>query len=104
MFLTFAFLTDHFVFGKRYDKNPNLKYFSAKDFNLSAELVLLPKGLKGFIYSKNDIPQNDKLIIFCHGMGPGQVAYTTEIAYFCNHGYSVLAVDSRGCNFSTARI
>ena len=103
MFLTFAFLTEHFVFGKRCDKNPNLKYFSAEDFNLSAEPVSLPKGLKGFVYRKDDKQQNGKLIIFCHGMGPGHIAYTTEIAYFCNRGYSVLAVDSRGCNFSDGK-
>ncbi len=36
-------------------------------------------------------------------MGPGHIAYTTEIAYFCNHGYSVLAVDSMGCNFSDGK-
>lgn len=100
MFLTLAYIAERSVFGKRCDKNPNFKYFSAEDFNLSAESVLLPKGLKGFIYRNDNTSQKDKLIIFCHGMGPGQIAYTTEIAYFCNHGFSVLAVDSRGCNFS----
>ena len=103
MLLTFAFLSERSVFGKRCDKNPILKYFSAEDFNLSAESVLLPKGLKGFLYRKEDKQQNGKLIIFCHGMGPGHIAYTTEIAYFCNHGYAVLAVDSRGCNLSAGK-
>ena len=36
-------------------------------------------------------------------MGPGHIAYTTEIAYFCNLGYPVFAVDSRGCNFSEGK-
>ena len=103
MLLTFAFLSEQTVFGKRCDKNPKLKYFSAEDFGLSAEPVFLQKGLKGFIYRKIDIPQRDKLIIFCHGMGAGHIAYTTEIAYFCNLGYPVLAVDSRGCNFSNGK-
>lgn len=103
MCLTLAFITDRYAFGKRSDKNPDLKYFSAEDFGLSAELISLPKGLKGYIYRKADIPQKDKLIIFCHGMGPGHIAYTTEIAYFCKLGYPVLAVDSRGCNFSDGK-
>ena len=103
MCLTLAFITDRYAFGKRSDKNPDLKYFSAEDFGLSAELISLPKGLKGFIYRKADIPQKDKLIIFCHGMGPGHIAYTTELAYFCKLGYPVLAVDSRGCNFSDGK-
>lgn len=103
MCLAFAYFTDRMVFGKRYDKNPNLKYFSAEDFNLSAEAVSLPKGLKGYIYRKSEALQKEGLIIFCHGMGAGHIAYTTEIAYFCNNGYTVLAVDSRGCNFSDGK-
>ncbi len=102
MCLILALLTDRYAFGKRCEKNAQLVYFSADDFGLSAEAVSLPKGLKGFIYRK-DVPQKDKLIIFCHGMGPGHIAYTTEIAYFCGQGYPVLAVDSRGCNFSEGR-
>lgn len=103
MFLTFAFLADRSFFGKRFDKNPNLKYFSAEDFNLSAEPVYLPKGLKGFLYRKAEIPQKNKLVIFCHGIGAGQCEYTTEIAFFCNAGYAVLAVDSIGCGFSEGK-
>lgn len=102
MCLILALLTERYAFGKRSEKNPSFKYFSAEDFGLSAEAVSLPKGLKGFIYRK-DMPQKDKLIIFCHGMGPGHIAYTTEIAYFCAQGYPVLAVDSRGCNFSEGK-
>ena len=98
-----ALLSEKLAFGTRSDKNPFLKYFTAEDFNLSAQPVTLAKSLKGFIYSKDDIPQKDKLIIFCHGMGPGHIAYTTEIAYFCNFGFPVLAVDSRGCNLSEGK-
>lgn len=98
-----ALLSEKLAFGTRYEKNPFLKYFTAEDFNLSAQPVTLPKGLKGLIYSKENIPQKDKLIIFCHGMGPGHIAYTTEIAYFCNNGFTVLAVDNRGCNLSEGK-
>ena len=103
LLLAIAILSEKFAFGSRYEKNPFLKYFTAEDFDLSAEPVMLAKGLKGFIYRKADIPQKEELIIFCHGMGPGHIAYTTEIAYFCNFGYPVLAVDSRGCNFSDGK-
>ena len=98
-----AVLSEKFAFGTRSDKNPLLKYFTAEDFGLSVQPVALSKGLNGLIYSKKDAPQKDKLIIFCHGMGPGHIAYTTEIAYFCNFGYPVLAVDSRGCNLSEGK-
>ena len=44
-----------------------------------------------------------RVVIFCHGLGPGQCAYTTEIAYFCSCGYAVLALDSRGCGLSDGK-
>ena len=98
-----AILSDKLAFGSRSEKNPLLKYFTAEDFDLSAQPVTLDNGLKGLMYNKSDVPQKDKLIIFCHGMGPGHIAYTTEIAYFCNSGFRVLAVDSRGCNLSEGK-
>ncbi|MDE6441249.1 MAG: alpha/beta hydrolase [Clostridia bacterium] len=97
----FALVGDRAAFGKRADKNPYLKYFTAEDFDLSAESVALSHGLKGYFYRGKT--QNNKLVIFCHGMGPGHIAYTTEIAYFCNLGYTVLAVDNKGCNLSAGR-
>ncbi|MDE6598083.1 MAG: alpha/beta hydrolase [Clostridia bacterium] len=102
LFLVLAFISEGFAFGKRCDKNPLLKYFTAEEFNLTAEPVSTSRGLKGFIYRKNE-SNADKLIIFCHGMGPGHIAYTTEIAYFCTLGYTVLALDSKGCNFSDGK-
>lgn len=101
LLFAFAVLCDYIAFGKRADKNPYLKYFTAEDFGLSAESVTLPRGLKGYLYRGDT--RNNKLVIFCHGMGPGHIAYTTEIAYFCNLGYTVLAVDNKGCNLSEGR-
>lgn len=103
LLLAFALLISGVAFGRRCDKNPLLKYFTAQDFGLSARPVALPNGLNGFIYGKAEASPNGKLIIFCHGMGPGHIAYTTEIAYFCRLGYTVLAVDSRGCNLSDGK-
>ncbi|MDE6585628.1 MAG: hypothetical protein K2K80_02990, partial [Clostridia bacterium] len=37
LLLSFAAIADKFAFSKRYDKNPLLKYYTAKDFNLSAD-------------------------------------------------------------------
>lgn len=87
------------AFWQRYDKNPLLKYFSAEDFNLNAEAVEIGR-LRGAIYQKNGAKNREEVIVFVHGMGPGHIAYTNEIAYFCNLGYTVIAVDSLGCNLS----
>ncbi len=104
VFLLFAAVVDKVAFGKRADKNPLLKYFTADDFGLDCEPVCINDGktvLRGCIYRKQ--AQSGKLVIFCHGMGPGHSAYTTEINYFCNSGYTVLAIDYRGCNMSDGK-
>lgn len=98
----FAYAAHRVAFGKRCDKNPNLKYFSADDFNLTAENIQIG-GLRGFIYAKDGVQSKDGVVVFVHGMGPGHVAYTTEIAYFCNLGYTVVALDSRGCGLSAGK-
>lgn len=105
--LTISLLICRAAFGSRCDKNPLLKYFSAEDFSLSAQTVELlsskDEALRAVIYKKAGVPPKKELLIFCHGMGPGHVAYTTEIAYFCNLGYTVLAPDYYGCNLSDGK-
>lgn len=103
--ITLAILTYCLGFGTRHDKNPLLKYYTYEDFSLKVEevTVIRKKGaLRGYIYFPVS-EGNGKLIIFCHGMGPGQIAYTTEIAYFCRSGFTVLALDSMGCNLSDGK-
>ena len=103
MCLLLAFISDRVAFGKRYDKVPLVKYFTAEEFGLTAEPISSGKYLKGFIYKNNQAVENGKIIVLCHGMGPGHIAYTTDIAYFCNLGYTVAAFDGMGCNFSDGR-
>lgn len=102
LLLAFAALCNKIAFGRRCDKNPYLKYFTAKDFGLSADEFPL-ENLYGVIYEKKGVTPKDEIIIFVHGMGPGHCAYTTEIAYFCNLGYTVIAVDSLGCELSSGK-
>lgn len=96
----------NFAFGKRYDKNPLLKYYTAEDFGLAAEPISVKSGkntLRGYIYRNESVPSRAATVVFCHGMGPGHCAYTTEINYFCGLGYPVLALDSTGCNLSDGK-
>ena len=98
-----ALLIYRVAFGSRCDKNPLLKYFTAQDFALTAKSVQVSKGkyaLRGAIYTKDGVDKEQTLVIFCHGMGAGHAAYTTEINYFCEQGYTVLALDNRGCDLS----
>ncbi len=95
-----ALFVHHVAFGRRYDRNPLYRYFSAEDFNLSAEPMEVPSKrttLHGYIYSSGQDTRTDKVIVFCHGLGPGHCAYMTEIAYLCRLGYVVAATDYCGC-------
>lgn len=99
LLLALAYVAYRFAFWKRSDRNPRLKYFSAEDFNLTAENIEVGR-LRGAVYTKDAEEKKNAVIVFVHGMGPGHVAYTTEIAGFCNLGYTVVALDSLGCGFS----
>ena len=102
-----AYYVNKKTFGSRHDKNPLLKYYTAADFGLNAKPVDIScvknKHIRGVIYKKEGVLPKKDLLIFCHGMGPGHIAYTTEIAYLCNLGYTVLAPDYYGCNLSDGK-
>lgn len=88
-------------FNKRCEGNENLKYLKAKNFdNLNARPISFPsdKGqtLNGFLYSGAKVDKYKGIIVFSHGMGAGHLSYTTEINYFAQKGYLVLAYDNTG--------
>ena len=87
--------------SKRCEGNENLKYLKAKNFdNLNARPVDFKSDksqtLNGFLYSSAKVDTYKALIVFSHGMGAGHLAYTTEINYFAQKGYLVLAYDNTG--------
>ena len=87
--------------NKRCDGDDNLKYLKAKNFdNLNALPVSFKSDkqqtLNGFLYSSAKVDAYKGLIVFSHGMGAGHLAYTTEINYFAQKGYIVLAYDNTG--------
>lgn len=89
------------VFGKRCEGNPNLKYFTADDFEeLDSKQVEFKsdKGqtLRGNIYTNKNIKEYKGLIVFVHGMGAGHLSYTTEINTFAKAGFMVLGYDNTG--------
>lgn len=89
------------VFGERCEGNENLKYLKAKNFdNLNARPISFKSDknqtLNGFLYSGAKAEKYKALIVFSHGMGAGHLSYTTEINYFAQNGYLVLAYDNTG--------
>ena len=87
--------------NKRCEGDENLKYLKAKNFdNLNALPINFQSDkkqtLNGFLYSSAKVDSYKGLIVFSHGMGAGHLAYTTEINYFAQKGYIVLAYDNTG--------
>ncbi len=105
-FVVFGIVVNHYAFGRRHDRNKYLRYYTAHEYKLDAEPIYVPSGrilLHGYVYSYEKDLHPDKVIVFCHGLGPGHCAYMTEIAYFCYRGYRVVATDYRGCGETPGR-
>ncbi len=101
LFIVAIKIIDFAGFSKRCEGNENLKYLKAKNFdNLNALPISFKsdKGqtLNGLLYSSAKVDNYKALIVFSHGMGAGHLAYTTEINYFAQKGYMVLAYDNTG--------
>ncbi len=87
------------IFNRREDDKHFFKYFTAQDFEGLIEEKYEFKSnqgqmLRGGIYyfnTKNLI--EDKLVIFCHGMGAGYLAYMHEIFELAKMGFKVLSYD-----------
>ena len=88
----------------RYDKDGIVPYLSHLDFDGLNQEICSFKNSKGvdiayFMYSYPK-HRKDKVIIFCHGIGPGHTAYITEINELCKNGFKVITLDYMGCDKS----
>ncbi len=85
----------------RADDNGCLVYFTAENFDgLHREDYPFPSSLghtlAGNFYYYDGFDEN-RLVIFDHGMGSGHTGYMTEIEKLCKAGFRVFAYDHTGC-------
>lgn len=93
------------VFGKRFEPDPLVKYFTKEEFNLHGEAVSFLCGksvLHGAVYSYNPVYM-DRIIVYAHGMWSSTRAYMQDIAYLCHAGYRVLGFDYTGTDTSEGK-
>lgn len=96
----------HYIkfFVHRYDKVVGIPYYSYTDFKGLHQEVYSFKNTDNidvaYFYYYYDNYQTGKVILFCHGMGPGHTAYMSEIELLARNGYKVLTLDYRGCDKS----
>lgn len=92
-------------FGKRFVKDEDITYFSFQEFGLERSEVTIgnnKKYLKGYLYYKDNYDEN-KIIVYSHGMFSNHETYMQDIAYFALKGYLVLGFDYYGTTISSGR-
>ena len=82
---------------KYYDKDEEGLSFLEYDINNNDEII------KGGFYSYKEY-DNNKLIIFCHGMDSTIGAYMQDISYFAHHGYLVYGFNYFGTDNSSSTL
>ncbi len=88
----------------RYDKEVGVPYYSYLDFKglhqeSNSFFNKLGAEIRYFYYFYDGYKQ-DKVILFCHGIGPGHTAYLAEIEALAKRGYKILTLDYTGCGES----
>lgn len=91
-------------FLQRFDKDEAVPYLEPSDFpGLICEQNTFQNSsgimICYYIYYYPGFAQ-DRIILFCPGLGPGHSAYMAEIETFCRAGYKVLTLDYSGCGAS----
>ena len=91
----------------RYDKEVGVPYYSYLDFkglHQESNSFINSKGIEiHYFYYYYDNYQKDKIILFCHGIGPGHTAYLAEIETLAKRGFKVLTFDATGCDESKGK-
>ena len=91
----------------RYDKEVGVPYYSHLDFDGLKQEKCVFNNSKGieihYFYYYYDNYKNDKIILFCHGLGAGHLAYLAEIEQLAKRGYKVLTLDFTGCGESKGK-
>ena len=88
----------------RYDKDGYTPYLSSENFaglNKETHTFINSLGVEiSYFYYYYDSYNPNLIILFLHGLGPGQTAYTREIETLAKMGYKVLTLDYMGCDSS----
>ena len=101
-----GFVIDQYKKGMlhRFDFEEFMPSFSAADFPglavSSSEFTNKAGDAVRYFTYYYDGCRRDKLILFCHGLGPGHSYYLSEIEALCRAGYRVLTLDYSGCGSS----
>ena len=101
-----AMFVHHSAFGKRWDPDGVVTYYSPIDYpDIKEENIGIStkKGIlrgKLYFYSKE---QYKGILVFSHGMWGSHKAYFQEMEFFARNGYKVLGIDAYGTELSDGK-
>lgn len=102
----FAFLIHYRVFGKRWEPDGIVKYYTKEEYDnfdaLAIKFLHKGKYLHGFLYSY-PFERYKGTIVFSHGMWGSHKAYLQEIEAFAKAGYQVIGFDNYGTELSAGK-
>lgn len=88
----------------RYDKEAGVPYYTRSDFKGLHEESYIFTNSKGteihYFYYYYDKYKEDKILLFCPGIGSGHTGYFAEINCLAKRGYKILTLDYTGCGDS----
>lgn len=90
------------MFNHRQELNKNIKFYTNEDFDVykdEYDVTIDDKKIVGHFYHPDKYDEN-KIIIFCHGMFSTKEAYAQEASYIASKGYYVYLFDYIGTNES----
>ncbi|MCR5350753.1 MAG: lysophospholipase, partial [Acholeplasmatales bacterium] len=94
------------IFNTRFEPSPLVKYYEASEYNLDSKKIEIKcenETIRGNIYTHGNYDEN-KIIVFVHGMNACKDAYMQEIGTLCQNGFMVLGFDHIGVYESTGKL
>ena len=107
--ITMGFIAKQYIknFVGRYDKEAGVPYYSYLDFKGLKQEAFTFSNSKNveihYFYYYYDNYQEDKIVLFLHGLACGHAAYIAEIEQLAKRGYKVLTLDYTGCGESKGK-
>ena len=92
-------------FNYHYEADPDIPLYTAEEFNVSKDKVEFKEGkntLRGYLYHKGEYDDN-KIIIYAHGMFSNHNSYLQDICYLAEKGYLVLGFNYLGVSDSDGK-
>jgi len=99
MLLVGLAIAHHKIFGKRFTPDPNIINYNEKEFGCFREEVnfkIKKYNIKGAFITPETKYDENKIIVFCHGLDSSKESYMQDISTIASSGFQVFCFDYIG--------